>query len=206
MTKPGLTCLDLEGVLVPEIWIAVAEKIGVSELKVTTRDIPDYDELMKRRLAILADRGIRLTDINRVVAGMEPLEGAAEFLTWLRMRCQVVILSDTYYVLVGPLMKKLDYPNIFSLTLEVDSSGLIRNYHLRQPDQKRQAVAAFKSLEFHVLAAGDSYNDISMLQEAHASVLFRPPDSISGKFPLFPVTHTYAELKEQLAKAGNFRP
>ena len=206
MAESVLTCLDMEGVLVPEIWIAVAEGMGVSELKVTTRDIPDYDDLMKRRLKILADRGIRLTDIQRVVAGMEPLDGAAEFLAWLRKRCQVIILSDTYYELIGPLMKQLDYPTIFCHSLEVDHSGFIRNYHLRQRDQKRHAVTSFKNLEFRVLAVGDSYNDISMLKEAHAGVLFRPPDSICGEFPLFPVTRSYAELKEQLGRAGNLLP
>lgn len=205
MTEPVLTCLDMEGVLVPEIWLAVAEKTGIPELKVTTRDIPDYDELMQRRLAILSHHKIRLSDIERVVTGMEPLPGAAEFLSWLRERCQVIILSDTYYELVGPLMKQLDYPSIFSHTLETDESGFIRNYHLRQKDQKRHAVAALKSLQFRVLAAGDSYNDISMLEEAHAGFLFRPPDSFRTEFPQFPVCQSYSELKLQFCLIGGLR-
>ncbi len=206
MNNPVLTCLDLEGVLVPEIWLAVAEKTGISELQVTTRDIPDYDELMRKRLDVLDRHHVRLSDIEGVVAGMEPLPGAAEFLRWLRERCQVIILSDTYYDLAGPLMKQLDYPTLFSHTLEVDQTGKIRNYHLRQKDQKRQAVSTLKNLCFRVLAAGDSYNDISMLQEAHAGVFFRPPDSISAEYPAFPVTHTYSELKEQLCRLGELRP
>lgn len=203
MTEPVLTCLDMEGVLVPEIWIAVAEKLGVSELKATTRDIPDYDDLMKRRLKILNDHGIRLTDIKHVVVGMEPLDGATEFLAWLRKRCQVIILSDTYYEFIGSFMRQLDYPTIFSHSLEVDDSGFIKNYRFRQRDQKRHAVTSFKNLAFRVLAVGDSYNDISMLKEAHTGVLFRPPDSFSSEFPFFSVTHSYAELKEQLERAGN---
>ena len=202
MKKPVLVCLDMEGVLVPEIWIAVAEKMGVQELFVTTREIPDYDELMKRRLKILDERHIVLPDIERVVSQLEPLEGAVEFLSWLRTRCQVVILSDTFYELAGPLIKQLGYPTIFSHTLEVGEGGIIRNYRLRQSDQKRHAVAALKSLQFQVLAAGDSYNDISMLQEAHEGIFFRPPESICSQFPQFPVTYTYVELKAQLRKAG----
>ncbi|NKB82142.1 MAG: bifunctional phosphoserine phosphatase/homoserine phosphotransferase ThrH [Nitrospirales bacterium] len=204
MEKPVLVCLDMEGVLVPEIWIAVAEKIGVQELLVTTREIPDYDELMQRRLKILNQQKITLSDIEHVVSELRPLEGATEFLHWLRARCQVIILSDTFYELAGPLIQQLGYPTIFSHTLEVNECGAIRNYHLRQADQKRHAVAALKSLHFRVLAAGDSYNDISMLQEAHAGIFFRPPESICEQFPQFPVTVTYAELKAQLREAGAF--
>lgn len=206
MRNPVLTCLDLEGVLIPEIWLAVAERTGIAELQVTTRDIPDYDELMRKRLDVLDRHSVRISDIQQAVAGMEPLPGAAEFLCWLRERCQVIILSDTYYDLAGPLMKQLGYPTMFSHTLEIDETGRIRHYHLRQKDQKRHAVLALKNLCFRVLAAGDSYNDISMLQEAHAGIFYRPPDSISAEYPAFPVTHTYSELKEQICRLGELRP
>ncbi len=206
MAKPVLTCLDMEGVLTPEIWLAVAEKTGISDLKVTTRDIPDYDELMQLRLKILADHQVRISDIREVVAKLGPLEGVPAFLDWLRVRCQVIILSDTFYDLVAPLMQQLQYPTIFCHTLDIDDGGFIRNYHLRQTDQKRQAVAAFKSLNFHVLAAGDSYNDISMLKEADAGVLFCPPDSIKAEFPQFPVSRTYKELQDEFCRAGGLAP
>ena len=202
MTNPVITCLDMEGVLTPEIWLAVAEKTGIKELNVTTRDIPDYDELMKLRLGILSKHHIRITDISRVVADLGPLEGASEFLAWLRLRCQVIVLSDTYYDLVGPLMEHLGFPTLFSHTLEIDGDGNIINYHLRQKDQKRHAVAALKGLHFRVLAAGDSYNDISMLKEADAGVFFRPPESIQTEYPQFPVARSYDELKTELCRAG----
>ena len=204
MKSPVVTCLDMEGVLTPEIWLALAEKTGITDLNVTTRDIPDYDELMKLRLAILSKFDLKLSDVTEVVAGLKPLDGAVEFLTWLRERCQVIILSDSYYDLVNPLMKQLHYPSIFCHTLEVDDKGYIRNYVLRQQDQKRHAVAAVKSLNFHVLAAGDSYNDLSMLQEADAGFFFRPPDSICSEYPQFPVTRSYPELMEHFVSAGGF--
>ena len=206
MTNPVITCLDMEGVLTPEIWLAVAEKTGIRELNVTTRDIPDYDELMKLRLGILSKHHIRISDITRVVADLGPLEGASEFLAWLRTRCQVIVLSDTYYDLVGPLMQQLGFPTIFSHTLEIDGAGNIINYHLRQKDQKRHAVAALKGLHFRVLAAGDSYNDISMLKEADAGIFFRPPEGIRTEYPQFPVTRSYEELKEELCRAGGIKP
>ena len=206
MTRPVLACLDLEGVLVPEIWINVAKKTGISELRLTTRDIADYDLLMKRRLAILDQHGLTLPDIQAVMATMEPLEGASEFLAWLRERCQVIILSDTFYEFAQPLMQRLAYPTLFCNRLEVDQKGRIVNYHLRQPDQKRRSVIALKGLQFLVIAAGDSYNDTSMLAEADSGIFFRPPDAISKEFPQFPVTQTYAELKEALRKAGGLRP
>jgi len=205
MTTPMLACLDLEGVLVPEIWINVAEKVGIEELGVTTRDIPDYDVLMKRRLTILDRHELRLVDIQSVIAAMTPLEGAGEFLDWLRERCQVIILSDTFYEFALPLMRQLGYPTIFCNRLEMDDKGKIINYHLRQPDQKRESVVALKSLRFRILAAGDSYNDTSMLAEAHAGIFFRPPDSIAKQFPQFPVAHTYTELKNEFARLGNLR-
>ncbi len=206
MKQPVMTCLDMEGVLTPEIWLAVASKMGITGLKVTTRDIPDYDELMKMRLKILAENRVRITDIREVVANLGPLEGASAFLDWLRARCQVVILSDTFYELVAPLMQQLQYPSIFCNSLDVDNEGFIRNYHLRQPDQKRHAVIALKSLNFRILAAGDSYNDISMLKEADAGALFCPPDSIKSEFPQFPVTNSYGELKKEFCQAGGLIP
>lgn len=204
MKSPVVTCLDMEGVLTPEIWLALAEKTGIADLNVTTRDIPDYDELMRLRLDVLAKFDLKLSDITEVVAGLKPLDGAVEFLTWLRERCQVIILSDSYYDLVSPLMKQLHYPSIFCHTLEIDDKGYIRNYSLRQQDQKRHAVAAVKSLNFHVLAAGDSYNDLSMLQEADAGFFFKPPDSICSEYPQFPVTRSYSELMDRFASAGGF--
>ncbi len=204
MKQPVLTCLDMEGVLTPEIWLAVSEKTGIKDLNVTTRDIPDYDELMQFRLKILADHQVRISDIRNVVAELRPLEGASAFLDWLRERCQVIILSDTFYDLVAPLMKQLQYPSIFCHTLDIDEEGFIRNYHLRQADQKRHAVAALKNLKFRVLAAGDSYNDISMLKEADTGVLFCPPYSIKSEFPQFPVVKSYAELQNEFCRAGGF--
>jgi len=206
MTQPVLACLDLEGVLVPEIWISVAQKTGIGELRLTTRDISDYDLLMKRRLAILEQHRLTLRDIQSVIAAMAPLEGAGEFLGWLRERCQVVILSDTFSEFALPLMRQLTYPTIFCNRLEVDESGRIVNYHLRQPDQKRQSVIALKSLRFRVVAAGDSYNDTSMLAAADAGIFFRPPTAIIKEFPQFPVTQTYEELQQQFCLAGGLRP
>ena len=206
MSRPVMACLDMEGVLVPEIWVNVAQKTGIRELSLTTRDVPDYDLLMKRRLEILDRHRLRLPDLQAVIATMAPLEGAGEFLEWLRERCQVVILSDTYYEFAMPLMKQLAYPTLFCNRLEVDADGRIINYHLRLPDQKRQSVAALKRLRFMVVAAGDSYNDTSMLAEADAGILFRPPDTIIKEFPQFPVTRTFSELKEQFCKAGGLRP
>ena len=204
MAQPVLTCLDMEGVLLPEIWLAVAEKSGIRELQVTTRDIPDYDELMKKRLGILRQHGVKLQDIQKVIEELRPLEGASEFLDWLRERCQVVILSDTFYEFVWSLMKQLDYPTIFCHSLKVDQNGFVTNYFLRQRDQKRHAVRAFKSIGFRVLAAGDSYNDISMLKEADVGIFFRPPETILKEFPQFQVAQTYVEFQEMLSQAGPF--
>lgn len=202
MNRAVLVSLDLEGVLVPEIWIAVAEKTGIPELRLTTRDIADYDVLMKRRLAILDQHALRLADIQAVIATLSPLEGAADFLAWLRERCQVIILSDTFSQFALPLMRQLAFPTIFCHRLEVDAGGRITNYLLRHPDQKRESVRAFRQLGFHVIAAGDSYNDTPMLEAAHAGIFFRPPESIARQFPQFPVTQTYAELKAQLCRHG----
>ncbi len=202
MSRAVLVSLDLEGVLVPEIWIAVAEKTGIAELRLTTRDIADYDVLMKRRLAILDQHGLRLDDIQGVIATMSPLEGADAFLSWLRERCQVIILSDTFSQFALPLMRQLGFPTIFCHQLEVNGGGRITNYRLRHPDQKRESVRAFRQLGFYVMAAGDSYNDTPMLEAAHAGIFFRPPESIAQEFPHFPVTQTYPELKTQLCRHG----
>ncbi|HUI27195.1 MAG TPA: bifunctional phosphoserine phosphatase/homoserine phosphotransferase ThrH [Candidatus Kryptonia bacterium] len=197
-----LACLDLEGVLVPEIWINVAERTGIAELRVTTRDEPDYDKLMRRRLAILAEHQLRLPDIQRVIGTMAPLDGAQEFLDWLRARFQVLILSDTFDEFAAPLMRQLGYPTLFCNSLVTDADGAIRDYRIRLRDGKRKAVMALKLLNFEVIAAGDSYNDTTMLAEADAGILFRPPDNVVREFPQFPVTHTYAELRAAFARAG----
>lgn len=200
-----MACLDLEGVLTPEVWINVAEHTGVPELRRTTRDEPDYDKLMRYRLRILAEKNIRLPDIQAAIEKMGVLEGACEFLDWLRPRFQVIILSDTYYEFAAPLLKRLGYPTLLCHRLEVDGEGRITNYVLRLRDQKRRCVAAFKELGFRVIAVGDSYNDISMLQEAHAGILFRPPQNVIAEFPQFPVTTTYEELKQALLNARRQR-
>ena len=205
MQNPVIVCLDLEGVLVPEIWVNVAIKTGIEELKITTREMPDYDALMTKRLKILDQHGFTLDDIQAVIEAMGPLEGAAEFVTWLRERTQVIILSDTFYEFALPLMRQLGYPTIFCNQLEIAPNGRIVNYKLRQPNQKKHAVAALKNLNFRVMAAGDAYNDTAMLGEAHAGFFFRPPDHLPKEFPQFPVTKTYAELQARFAQAGNFR-
>ena len=190
-----VACLDLEGVLVPEIWINVALRTGIDELKRTTRDEPDYDKLMQQRIGILDRHGLKLADIQRVIGAMEPLEGAEEFLDWLRERFQVLILSDTFDQFSKPLMQKLGWPTLFCNTLEIDASGRIAGYRLRQKDGKRRAVEALQSLAFRVIAAGDSYNDTAMLAAADGGILFRPPDNVVREFPQFPVTKTYDELR-----------
>ncbi len=194
-----LACLDLEGVLIPEIWIAVAEKTGIKKLRLTTRDIPDYDELMRGRLKILDEHNLKLADIQEVIGTLSPLEGAKEFLDWLKSEFQVIILSDTFYQFAGPLMEKLGHPTLFCNELIVNDDGCITNYRLRQPDGKTKAVTALKGLNFQVIAAGDSYNDTGMLKVADAGILFRPPDNVVEEFPQFPVTHTYDEFKKTLA-------
>jgi len=189
-----ICCLDLEGVLVPEIWIAVAEKTKIRELRLTTRDCPDYDALMRRRIGILKANGIRLRDIRNVIAKIEPLAGAKEFLAKLRDRFQVIILSDTYYEFAGPLMKKLGYPALFCNWLAMDPDGFIESYHLRQKNGKEKAVLGLKQMGFTVWAAGDSYNDILMLKAADRGVLFKPPRNIIAEYPNFKVTKNYREL------------
>jgi len=196
-----LVCLDLEGVLIPEIWINVAERTGIDELRVTTRDIPDYDELMTHRLGVLARHDLRMPLIQSVIDAMGPLEGAHDFLVRLREHYQVVILSDTFYEFATPLMRQLGWPTLFCHRLEVDGEGRVVNYHLRQQDQKRKAVSAFKGLNFRVVAAGDSYNDTAMLAEADAGILFCPPDNVVREFPQYPVTRSYPELEQEIDKA-----
>ncbi|MCA9483393.1 MAG: bifunctional phosphoserine phosphatase/homoserine phosphotransferase ThrH [Nitrospina sp.] len=190
-----LACLDLEGVLIPEIWIAFAEKTGIEQLRLTTRDIPDYDELMRGRLKILDDNNLKLPDIQKVIGSMEPMQGARDFLNWLKSEFQVIILSDTFYQFAGPLMAQLDYPTLFCNSLVVAEDGRIEDYTLRQPDGKTKAVKALQSLNFQVIASGDSYNDTGMLVQAEGGIFFKPPESITQEFPQFPVTHNYDELK-----------
>ena len=195
-----LACLDLEGVLVPEIWINVAELTGIDDLRLATRDIPDYDELMTHRLKVLDKHNLKLSLIQTVIDDMGPLPGAREFVDWLRERYQLVILSDTFYEFGLPLMKHLGYPTLLCHKLEIKDDR-IANYCLRQPDQKRQAVKAFHGLNYKVIAAGDSYNDTSMLNEADAGILFSPPQNVIDEFPQFPVTNDYDELRQAFLDA-----
>ena len=197
-----LVCLDLEGVLVPEIWIEFAERTGITELRRTTRDEPNYDTLMKFRLDLLAQHKLGLPDIQKVIAEMGPMAGAKDFLDDLRQHFQVIILSDTFYEFAMPLMQQLGMPTLFCHKLESDSQGTLVNYHLRMPNQKKEAVQRFKELQFKVIAAGDSYNDTAMLGEAHAGILFHPPENVIREFPQFPVTGSYAELKAEILKAS----
>jgi phosphoserine/homoserine phosphotransferase len=197
-----IACLDLEGVLIPEVWINFAERTGIDELRATTRDIPDYDVLMQQRLRILAEHELGLADIQQVIGGMSPLPGAKECLVWLQENFQVVILSDTFYEFAEPFMRQLDWPTLFCHKLETDEKGLIVDYHLRQPDPKRKAVQAFHGLNFRTIATGDSYNDTTMLAEADAGILFRPPQNVIDEFPQFPVATTYDQLRTEFAKAS----
>ena len=196
-----IVCLDLEGVLVPEIWIEFAERTGIPELRRTTRDEPNYDTLMKYRLNILAEKKLGLPDIQDVIASMGPMEGARAFLDDLRDTYQVVILSDTFYEFAKPLMKQLGLPTLFCHSLEADAEGILVNYHLRMPDQKREAVKRFKELNFKVVAAGDSYNDTAMLGEAHGGILFHPPENVVREFPQYPVVRDYDALRAEIDKA-----
>jgi phosphoserine/homoserine phosphotransferase len=189
-----IVALDLEGVLVPEIWIAFSERTGIPELRRTTRDEPDYDKLMRFRLELLRRHKLGLPDIQRVIRDLGPMPGAKDFLDALRTRYQVVILSDTFYEFAMPLMAQLGMPTLFCHRLETDVSGFVTAYRLRMPDQKRASVRALKEIAFKVIAAGDSYNDTAMLAEAHAGILFRPPQNVIDEFPQFPVVRDYAGL------------
>jgi phosphoserine/homoserine phosphotransferase len=193
-----IVCLDLEGVLVPEIWINFAKRTGIKELEATTRDIPDYDVLMKQRLRILDEHKLGLNDIQAVIAEMGPLPGAPEFVEWVREHFQLIILSDTFYEFAHPLMRQLGWPTIMCHKLETNAEGRITNYVLRQPDQKRMAVKALHGLNYKVVAAGDSYNDTGMLSEADKGILFDAPANVIREFPQFPVTTSYEELKAQI--------
>lgn len=197
-----LACLDLEGVLIPEIWIAFAEETGIEELKATTRDIPDYDVLMKQRLRILDEHGLTLPQIQDTISRLSPLEGAEEFVGWLRERFQLVILSDTFYEFAQPLMRQLGFPTLLCHKLEVDANGRITDYTLRQRDPKRQSVRALQLLNYRVIAAGDSYNDTTMLAQAESGILFHAPQNVIDEFPQFPAVHTYADLKQAFIDAS----
>ena len=194
-----VVCLDLEGVLVPEIWIDFSRRTGIAEFSRTTRDEPDYDRLMRFRIELLARHGLRLPDIQSVIASMAPMAGAREFLDSLRARFQVIILSDTFYEFAAPLMRQLGSPTLFCHRLLVDDSGAVRDYRLRQPDQKRHAVNALKGLNFRVIAAGDSYNDTSMLAEADAGFLFRAPPQVIDEFSQFPAVDDFDDLLDLIS-------
>ena len=197
-----LACLDLEGVLIPEIWVGFAEKTGIDELKATTRDIPDYNVLMRQRLDTLKKHKLGLPDIQQVIATMSPLEGAKDFVHWLKDNFQLIVLSDTFYEFSYPLMRQLGFPTLFCHRLITDDQGYIVDYKLRQEDPKRQCVKAFHGLNFRVIAAGDSYNDTSMLSEADTGILFRAPDNVIAEFPQFPSVTSYHELKLQFIDAS----
>ena len=197
-----LVCLDLEGVLVPEIWIEFSKFTGIEELNLTTRDIPDYDVLMNKRLSILREHGLTLSAIQEVILQLDPLPGAKSFLDGIRTDYQLVILSDTFYEFSQPLMRQLDFPTLFCHRLFTDEQGRIVDYKLRQEDPKRQCVRAFHGLNFRVIAAGDSYNDTTMLAEADAGILFRAPDNVIAEFPQFPSVTSYEELKQQFIIAS----
>lgn len=195
-----LFTLDLEGVFVPEIWIAVAEKTGIKELSLTTRDESDYNKLMRYRLNILDREGVKIADIQSVIGSMNPLEGAKEFIDWLKGCGRVVILSDTFEQFARPLMEKLGFPTLFCHELQIEPCGRISGYKLRIADQKRKSVEAFKALNFNVIASGDSYNDLSMLRAADSAVLYRPTPKFAAENPDLPVAENFAELKAQFQK------
>ena len=197
--QPTIVATDLEGVLVPEIWIAVAEKTGIADLRLTTRDIPDYDELMQKRLGILRDHQLSMNDIQAVIQTIDPFEGASDFLDWVREQTQCIILSDTFYEFAMPLMAKLGHPTLFCHTLEVDTQQMITGYRIRKTDPKTHAVIAFKELGFRVIAFGDSYNDTGMLREADKGMLFRAPDRVINEFPQYPALQEYAQLQDHIA-------
>ena len=195
-----IVCLDLEGVLIPEIWIGVAERTGVESLKATTRDIPDYDQLMKQRLRIMDTHKLGISDVKEVIGSLEPLDGAISFLENLRKDFQVIILSDTFYEFAEPFMMKLSLPTLFCHNLEIDQNGRIIDYHLRLKDHKRKAVESLKNLNFTVYAAGDSYNDTSMLDAADRGILFKAPDNVKNEFPQFPFVESYNLLRQEIER------
>ncbi|MDR1097515.1 MAG: bifunctional phosphoserine phosphatase/homoserine phosphotransferase ThrH [Tannerella sp.] len=196
-----VVCADLEGVFVPEIWVNVAKKTGIEKLKLTTRDIRDYDELMRYRLNVLDENGLKLKDIQHVIATLKPLEGALDFVRWLREITRFVIVSDTFIEFAQPLMNRLENPLLLCHSLETDETGRVTNYRLRQPDPKRKTVEAFQSLKYKVLAFGDSYNDISMLKASDSGILYCPPENVVSDYPELPVTRTIEELKDLIKEA-----
>jgi phosphoserine/homoserine phosphotransferase len=193
-----IVCADMEGIFTPEIWINVSEITGIKELRLTTRDIPDYDVLMERRLAILKQHGLKLQDIQAVIAKMKPLDGAKDFFNWLRSRLQVIIVSDTYVEFAGPLLEELGQPTLFCNTLSVETDGTISGYNLRQKDGKQKVATALANLNYKVIAIGDSYNDITMLKTAESAILYCPPDNIIEEYSEFALTRTYDELKQAI--------
>ncbi len=192
---------DLEGVFLPEIWINVALKTGIDELKLTTRDISDYDVLMTKRLGILKENNLKIQDIEAVISTLDPLDGAKDMMDWIRKRSQIIILSDTFEEFARPLMAKLDYPTVLCHNLTIDTQGNITNYNIRTENQKQKAVQALKNLNYKVIAFGDSYNDTAMIQEAHQGFFFDPPESCITDFPDIPVTRNYKELKQMIQAA-----
>jgi len=190
-----IVCSDLEGVFVPEVWVYVSKKTGIDELKLTTRDISDYDALMKKRLSILEQYHLNLHDIQHVISSIEPLPGAREFINWLRSVTQLIVVSDTFVEFADPLMEKLGRPTLFCHHLTVNRDGMIVNYNLRQKDGKKKVVEALQSLNYKVIAIGDSYNDISMLKQADTGILYRPPSNVTADYPDLPVVHSYSDLK-----------
>jgi phosphoserine/homoserine phosphotransferase len=195
-----IICSDLEGVFVPEVWINVAERVNIPDLRLTTRDITDYDVLMKRRLKILSEQGLKLKDIQDVIATIEPLDGANELIAWIKEITQLIIVSDTFAQFADPLMRQLGRPTLFCHNLVVDAEDRIVDYKLRQKDPKRKVVQALQSLEYEVIAFGDSYNDVTMLQQADVGILFDPPQNVIDDYPDLPVTRNYEELKAMLGK------
>jgi len=202
-TDLEIACLDLEGVLIPEIWINFAEKTGIDALRATTRDIPDYDELMQQRLRLLDEHKLGFNEIQEVISTLTPLDGAVKFVDWLRERFQVVILSDTFYEFSQPLMRQLGFPTLLCHRLEIADDGRVTDYKIRQKDPKRQSVKAFHGLNYRVIAAGDSYNDTTMLAEADQGILFMAPDNVVAEFPQFPAVFSYEDLKKEFLKASN---
>ena len=193
-----VVCSDLEGVFVPEVWINVSEKTGIPELRLTTRDVPDYNVLMRSRIKILEEKGLKLKDIQEVISQIRPLEGALEFITWLKERTQLIVVSDTFIQFAEPLMKQLGRPTLFCHSLVIDEEDRIVDYKLRQKDPKRKTIEALQGLQYQVIGIGDSYNDISMLQQSDVGILFRPPDKVVTDYPELPVVQDYEELKKIL--------
>ena len=200
MKRLHAVCSDLEGVWVPEVWVNVAKKTGIEGLRLTTRDIKDYDELMQYRLRILKENNLKLQDIQQVISTIRPLEGALEMIGWLNEHTRFIVVSDTFVEFAGPLMAQLNWTLLFCHSLEVNAEGTITGYYLRQPDSKKKAVEALKSLNYEVFAFGDSYNDVSMLKEADKGILFRPPQNVIDDYPEFAVMHSYDEMKKYLSE------